>query len=61
MRWQLTKTDASQRLEYLRKSGDFSDCSIIVGSGDTTEVSRKCTLTNTQTHICIFLLLFIVK
>lgn len=36
-KWQLRKNDVKARLAHLRSSSDFSDCVLIVGSGDTVE------------------------
>jgi len=37
-KWQLGKNDVRARLAHLRASGDFSDCVLVVGSGDNVEV-----------------------
>ncbi|KAJ9577225.1 hypothetical protein L9F63_006199 [Diploptera punctata] len=37
MKWQLDKNDVKARLAYLRTSSDFSDCVLVVGSGDAAE------------------------
>lgn len=36
-KWQLEKSDVKARLAHLRTSGDFSDCVLIVGSGENME------------------------
>jgi len=37
-KWQLGKSDVKARLAHLRASGDFSDCVLVVGSGENVEV-----------------------
>jgi len=37
-KWQLGKNDVKARLAHLRASGDFSDCVLVVGSGENVEV-----------------------
>ncbi|XP_049815840.1 BTB/POZ domain-containing protein 1-like isoform X1 [Schistocerca nitens] len=39
-KWQLSKVDVKERLEYLRTSASFSDCVLLVGSGDAVETIR---------------------
>jgi hypothetical protein len=37
-KWQLGKSDVKARLAHLRASGDFSDCVLVVGTGENVEV-----------------------
>jgi hypothetical protein len=57
-KWQLGKNDVKARLAHLRTSGDFSDCVLVVGSGENVEV---CILSFFIIMYCAYLRLLLVS
>jgi hypothetical protein len=59
MKWQLGKNDVKARLAHLRASGDFSDCVLIVGSGDNVEVCTLCTYCTLKCYHILDILFYV--
>jgi hypothetical protein len=57
----MEKNDVKARLAYLRTSGDFSDCVLIVGSGENVEVCTVCICYILKCYHILDILFYVTK